>query len=1252
MTKQHLRQNASSNIFCEKQAPNQLTSKEYHELHQGSGIHPDIIDLNFFHLKGDIALDRLFISERLPRINTGALSYSILKRYRHIEAGGWWVSGVDVLNNYTDDPWGQFKPLQPRLSADKGKPIKYEAPPKHPTGIIALKVSNQLWHKVARLNKVKLFLSSLTLRLRDRTAPISFWEWVVSNPEIPLIITEGAKKAAALLSLGYAAIALPGVFNGYRQPKDELGRKTGVAKLIPQLQVFATPGRTVYFAFDCDTKATTIANVNKAIAKTGKLLTKAGVNVKVIRWLEPDGHIKYLNQVQMYCPPKGVDDLIVNYGAEAFHQAYNAALSLKTWLVKTQVQLTYPINIRVNRRYLGSLTDTEIEMSSNKTDGKRATPRRRQAHWVTLKRQMAKKTFVCENTVLHAESSRAQRTQNDNPLETHPTQVSHHTLNIPNIAKLVCLKSPKGTGKTHLLEQVVDKAITEGKWVLLLTHRIQLGEALCQRVGLPYLREIKTVEYGTVLGYGLCIDSLHPLSGARFNADHWQDGVVIIDEAEQVIWHLLNSETCSSERVEILAQFKTLIQNTLSGDGRVYLADADLSDIAIDYIRSLAGFHVEPFVVVNDWQPSEDERWTVYNYEDKNPARLVRDLLQHIEAGGKPFISCSAQKIQSKWGTQNLESYLQFLFPDKKILRIDSETVADPSHPAMGCIAHLNEILPQYDIAIASPSIETGVSIECERQIIPHCQIPLAFQFLLWGIETSLGRVQKISHFDSVWAIAQGVQAADSIRQALARIRAHVPRYLWAAKRGFYKCMVGNGATIKKALLASTKNKASTNIRFLQAADASIADLDLDTNFQPESLNTWARRGCYINLTMQNYRSSIVEGLITEGHLVTTPPEPPEENCSPAPEIESQLKQVAQTKYQAECIQVVNAPTPNDSEYQKLKDKRAKTREERWIERKGNLVRRYGNGISITPELVALDDKGWYSQLLSHYYLTVGRPYLIGRDSRHIKALAPRLAFGETSERSASLRRSSLRRTPCPSPRCTASNQNRLWLPDFNRSLLSTSLRLLETLIIGLLQPRVQYRGSDPNLQLIAELAKANQRELKTFLGLTISESDTPIKIAQKLLSLLGLKLTCIGRLGSRTQRERVYVFEPPDDGREEIFAHWLQRDRALTLTESAPVASAANLSSVSTIGKDNNLLPVMDSKFKPKNPDNKQNTAHKWSKRTQQATPHPIQPGAVVEWLVAKGKWIVKASTGIVAKIIDSYGKEVLVNCCELKLC
>ncbi len=475
MAQKNLQNIAVLDTSYEKRIPNQLTSAEYQELRQESGIHSDLIELNFFHLEGNDAwkrcirlielnffhlegndaLDRLFISDKLKRINTGAVSVSILKRYRHIEAGGWWVSGIDVLNNYYDDLWGQFKPTNPRLSADKGKIIKYEGPPKHPTGIIALKVSQLLWHKVAELNNIPLVLSFLD---HDEQQEISFWSWVVNNPEVPLIITEGAKKAAALISAGYAAIALPGIFNGYRQPKDEFGRKTGLAKLIPQLQVFATPGRKVYFAFDRDTKASTISNVNCAIAKTGKLFGLAGVDVKVIRWQE-EGLCGELNSPP--CTPrsaKGVDDLIVRHGVEAFHQAYDRALPLETWLIRSSVQLTYKANIRVNRRYLGSLAKTEVRLEDEEPG----------------------RLGVLKDT-----PSDNWETEKTSPSPQVPESPS--PLHIPDTAKLIGLKSPKGTGKTHLLEQIVDRATKEGKWVLLLTHRIQLGEALCQRVGLPYL---------------------------------------------------------------------------------------------------------------------------------------------------------------------------------------------------------------------------------------------------------------------------------------------------------------------------------------------------------------------------------------------------------------------------------------------------------------------------------------------------------------------------------------------------------------------------------------------------------------------------------------------------------------------------------------------------------------------------------------------------------------------------------------------
>jgi len=112
-------------------------------------------------------------------------------------------------------------------------------------------------------------------------------------------------------------------------------------------------------------------------------------------------------------------------------------------------------------------------------------------------------------------------------------------------------------------------------------------EALCQRFGLNYVR-VRDSDNGNALGYGLCLDSLHPATQARFNAVNWLDGVV--DEVEQVLWHRLDSSTCSTNRVYPQV-FENLLQNVLGGEGQVFIADADLSDISIDYLVSQESTH-------------------------------------------------------------------------------------------------------------------------------------------------------------------------------------------------------------------------------------------------------------------------------------------------------------------------------------------------------------------------------------------------------------------------------------------------------------------------------------------------------------------------------------------------------------------------------------------------------------------------------------------------------------------------------------
>ena len=70
---------------------------------------------------------------------------------------------------------------------------------------------------------------------------LGFWSWVLNHPEIPILITEGGKKAGCLLSHGWVAIAVSGVWNGQQNKK-----------LHPSLAPFIVAGRKVYLVFDAD----------------------------------------------------------------------------------------------------------------------------------------------------------------------------------------------------------------------------------------------------------------------------------------------------------------------------------------------------------------------------------------------------------------------------------------------------------------------------------------------------------------------------------------------------------------------------------------------------------------------------------------------------------------------------------------------------------------------------------------------------------------------------------------------------------------------------------------------------------------------------------------------------------------------------------------------------------------------------------------------------------------------------------------
>ena len=471
-----------------------------------SGVHPDLIKLNVISLEGQTPHQYLLYGlPQSERRNDGRLRDKWLKKYHHVENGGWWCWGVDILNPAQENLWGCFKPDSPRSyqEGSKQKTIKYEHPPKVATEIFKLGITWEIGLKIAQ----RAGLEENYLQRWDgfdlTKADPEFWEWVKSHPDIPIIITEGAKKAGALLTLGYVAIALPGVTGAVRTPKDSHGNKIGNPYLIPQIKAFCQEGRQFFICFDQDTKPKTVKNVNREIDKLGFLLNKEKCSTSIITW---------------DLPYKGVDDLIVNIGKERFNtEIFTSAQTYAHWQLNQNLDLTPQVSIEINQRY-------------------------------------------CD-------------------------------FDIPEAEKIIGIKSPKDTGKTELLSKYVKHFTSSGKKrILVITHRVQLCLALSQRFGLEYVTEIWQENSTNILGFTLCVDSVHPNSQARFNPSDWEDAVIIIDEAEQVLWHTLNSQTCQTKRVKIIETLREVIKVALSTNGQLILADADLSPISLNYITKIANY--------------------------------------------------------------------------------------------------------------------------------------------------------------------------------------------------------------------------------------------------------------------------------------------------------------------------------------------------------------------------------------------------------------------------------------------------------------------------------------------------------------------------------------------------------------------------------------------------------------------------------------------------------------------------------------
>ncbi|MGB7442253.1 MAG: plasmid replication protein, CyRepA1 family [Coleofasciculaceae cyanobacterium] len=923
------------------------------ELEIGSQIDSQLAALNTSFIQGNEVYEALLYAKNQQslRRNDGRLRDWWLRRYEQIaDDGALYFSGLDPQQNWTESSqWGRLKPVSPYTDRDE-KQHKYESPLSpasyHP---LYFRVTLDIWQLIATRYSVDVPENIL---VTDQGEAKGFWNWLAQHPEIPRILVEGEKKALCLLSMGLAAIALPGIWCG------RVGNKLA-EKLHPDLFPLAHKKAKFIFCFDYETKPKTKWQVFQAITRTGKCLVDAGSTVEV---------------AVLPGPEKGIDDWLVALGSQKgknLDRLFADALSLKAYRQQFSVPLRglkkYKPDVLVNTPRLGEV------------------------------------------------------------IKQLPTSGT------------VVLDSDMSTGKTHLMQELRQNRSKER--FLNVGHRVNLLRNLGKRLETEMYSSVQgTVELSQVQALSITVDSLYKM--ARGIQAY---GVLFVDEACQVVAHLLHSKTCKRFRAEILDCLEYLVYNS----ELVVLADAHINDVTIDFFMAMRPPGEKPYIIKNRHKVGKRK---VYWYTGPESSAITLKVHEALMQGLKPMVVSDSKAYIKKLelttlpdGSAIKTSEIGQTPEGNTIWSIHSENSGSPENVEF--IKNISSAVKGVEALLSSPSLGSGVDI---------C-----------GSEGDY-------HFDLVLgAFFAGSQPATECAQQLWRYRPDVDMHIWVAPRPIGGYRETNTAKIKEDFL--WKNE----------ANAFLLRLDRETGKRGAEKDWALQAYCEIearrNRSINNLRADLRALLEEMGNRVI------EVGDFSSPETTLKMKEAKAAIDEAYCQGIVGAENISKAVYEARQRKDYLSPDEFYQCEKFRIRDAYG--MEVTPELVEIDDRGKYlSKIANLDYILAEPETFIDKQDR--ERIAPPLIVSQRDLSDREFYPLSF----------DWGNRSGAW---WARYVLG-----LRDLLVDLMQGG-EYRACDELVIDIADKARKNAASLKILLGRTITADSSNNKIIGELLSQLGLKTRC-----------------------------------------------------------------------------------------------------------------------------------------------
>lgn len=481
---------------------------------------------------------------------------------------------------------------------------------------------------------------------------------------------------------------------------------------------------------------------------------------------------------------------------------------------------------------------------------------------------------------------------------------------------IYAIKASMGNGKTHLLEYLF-KTIWKDRGVVCLGYRNGLLHQLTVRLeGLEHLHDrdgngfIRRGDRSSKIAF--CDASLH-----HFEADDFDNKILIIDEVISVLKSLMTSATCRNKRDKILKRFKDACRRSAA----IMILDANLTDWACDLIATLAPdkglLKIENIYRAHQWDVefllgSGEESKIKYNDDSV--------LKESIFFTNDPFIVMS----DNQKGLEAIDRQLETL--GKKGLRVDSTTSSTTE--CVSFLMHPDNYIrnnqPQY--ILCSPSAESGLDISIK------------------------------GYFKNLFFLGKGVVDIDSVLQMLGRVRDDdVKRYVFVP----HKSIVEDGTEFSSTVWSNIVN--DIKMRFKDTWKTLLNEVEngqvfcefLMTLFESESnhrdyYKAYGIISANFNYERWSYRETLLNRLREGGHTVK---EFLSETTIGSDDAQRKFKELVSEIKDERSQKISAAPDINDATASKYRQNPNLTPDDRAKLEKYNLKRRVPN-VELTPDFV------------------------------------------------------------------------------------------------------------------------------------------------------------------------------------------------------------------------------------------------------------------------------------------------------------